>query len=150
MKRTVAAAVLIFVLLTLSGCRSLSEWEKAEETQKGIVAVEVKSDQDTKESWYSLVDTEESTILSVNLIYPEEYGEPTETKCLVGGKKTEISVSRGEREKGGVLFYSLPFEYSQKDSDSKIEIIQKFGNKEVVLYYRPCDIFSALEVKIDK
>lgn len=133
---------LILVLFCLSACRTPAEWQKSDEIERGIYAVEVIKDEESNLTWYATVDTKTKTVLSINLIYSQEIGEPKETKCLLGEKEISITKSKGERQNGGILFFTLPYDYMVGDCDSEIEIIQTFQNGQESIFYRPSDIFA--------
>lgn len=135
---------LALVLFCLSACRTPAEWQKSDEIQSGIYAVEVVKDSESSITWYATVDSSTDTVLSINLIYPKDLGEPGETSAAVNGKSLKITKSMADREEGGVLFFVLPYEYMTSDCGDEIEIIQSFSNGEETVYYRPSDIFTAL------
>ena len=140
---------LILVLFCLSACRTPAEWQKSDEIQSGIYAVEVVKEKEKESSitWYATVDSSTDTVLSINLIYPKDLGEPGETSAVVNGKSLKITKSMADREEGGVLFFVLPYDYMQKECSAEIEIIQSFSNGEETVFYRPQDIFLSLTNK---
>lgn len=137
-------AFLTLVLFCLSACRAPAEWQKSDEIESGIYAVEVVKDEESSITWYATVDTKTETVLSINLIYPQEKGEQGSTKCLVGKKEITITKSMADRQNGGILFFTLPYEYMTSDCQAEIEIIQSFSSGEETVFYRPSDIFAAL------
>ena len=131
MRKVFTALVLAAFLVLLVGCNpKLANFSVAEEKENGIYVL-VTDETNQKHQWYANIDTSTERILSVNLIYPAEYGAPKETESSGGGKVT-MSHQEDEKNGGGVMFYTLTAEDSALDNDNKITITQSFQNKEKV------------------
>ncbi len=132
--------------LTLCGCEKTAEWQRGESLGNGVYAVKTVST-DSPYSWYCTADEATGEILSVNIIYGDEAGQPTGIECTVGETSYEVTVSMGERDGGGVLFIYLPHELSLVSCSEKIKLLQRFGNGAAELIFRPSEVFSALEAR---
>ena len=143
MKKVFAAAVLVAVLLLLAGCSpKLAKWSIAEEKENGIYVLVTDYD-DKNHQWYANVDTTTEQILSVNLIYPAEYGEPTSTSSS-GGGKIVTTHQADELKGGGVIFYTLPVDSASLKNGKKITITQSFQNKEgITVVFKPTMVEEA-------
>ena len=131
MRKVFTALVLAAFLVLLVGCNpKLANFSVAEEKENGIYVL-VTDETNQKHQWYANIDTSTERILSVNLIYPAEYGAPKETESSGGGKVT-LSHQEDEKNGGGVMFYTLSAEASKLENDKKITITQNFQNKEKV------------------
>ena len=143
--KKLAIVMLAVMMLLFAGCNTAPiEWKVSDDLGNGLFALLPEIDE-AEHEWYCVADAESGGILSVGLIYPQSYGAPAEAECKVGGKKTNCEVTSGERESGGVLFYTLSTEEFHLDSTKKIKITQKFENKTVTIEIIPQKVKAAFD-----
>lgn len=146
MKKVGIISLLMAFALLLVGCGEveLAVFESAEEIGNGVYAV-IAEKTDENYEWYCTADSLTQSILSVNLIYPEKYGEPTKTECVSDGKKISCSLQTGEQEGKRVVFFTLAASYNSLDCEKEIVITQKFGRKKVKFRFIPKSVADQLE-----
>ena len=147
MKKYISLTALVLICaILLVGCGGveLATFQGIEEVGNGVYVV-LAEKTDKNFEWYCTVDLLTSSILSVNLIYPESYGEPTETFCEEDGKKISCKLQIGEQEGKRVAFFTLSASDSLIENENEILIPQKFGRKKVRFKFIPKMIAEALE-----
>lgn len=137
MKKVKIIAFLLMFSLLISGCGvELATWQKESEVGGGVYVI-LADKRDENLDWYATVDLATSSVLSVNLIYPEKYGEPTEKICTADGEKTSCTLQTGEQDGKRIAFFTLPASISSFDSKKEILITVKFGRKKVKFKFIP-------------
>ena len=144
MKRTACILLCLTLALSLCGCVKVYGWTAGEDLGQGVRIAVSQAPQDDGE-WYATVDTVSGKLLSVNLIYPKEWGDAAASSATANGKAIELDASRGERESGGVLFFAPPYEYCSGDSNVKIVITQEFSGRTVRFAFRTKAIFDSVK-----
>ena len=143
MKKRIVAILLAAIFILLVGCGDkMPEWKVEAEQENGIFVLLPEIEQ-KDEQWYCNADITTGQILSINLIYPEAFGNPTETICEVDGKKVSINKEIGEQDGGGVVFYTLSAEVSSFSCNKKVTITQEFRDKSVKISFRPSMVADA-------
>ena len=97
MKRTACILLCLTFALSLCGCVKVYGWTAGEDLGQGVRIAVSQAPQDDGE-WYATVDTVSGKLLSVNLIYPKEWGDAAASSATADGKAIELDASRGERE----------------------------------------------------
>ena len=126
--KKLAIVMLAVMMLLFAGCNTAPiEWKASDDLGNGLFALLPEIDE-AEHEWYCVADA-----------------APAEAECKVGGKKTNCEVTSGERESGGVLFYTLSTEEFHLDSTKKIKITQKFENKTVTIEIIPQKVKAAFD-----
>lgn len=141
MKR-ILCVVLGLCLLMLCGCTKPCRWEKRE--VNGKIAVLTAQTEGENGEWYCTVDTETRMLLSVAVIYPGSFGAFDRASATADGQKTDLTKTVGERDEGGVLFYTFSAEDSALGRSQKMVITQPFAAKTVSLCFTTADIEKVL------
>lgn len=145
MRNRIAAIILAALFILLVGCGDkMPTWKVESEQENGIYVLLPETEQKDWQ-WYCNVDITTGQILSINLIYPESFGNPTETVCKVDGKNASIKKEIGEQDGGAVIFYTLSVEELSLESDKKITITQNFQKKRVKLSFMPSMVADAFD-----
>lgn len=131
--------LLVTALLILSGCsEKLAAWHIENATAEGYRIVVADGDDD--HIWYATVDEITGQVVSVALLYPASYGT-VKSKQKDGAIPCEIT--EGEREIGGVMFFSFTADRDEEQAAGVMHLAVAFENKTVTLAFRFADIFAA-------
>ncbi len=145
LKRILTIFLFAVLLLTFAGCSKRPEWRVDDDLGNGVLVLIPETYSEDKGNWYCTVDTSTEEILSVNLKYFESYGAIKGTECKIDGKKVTPTIESGERDEGGVMFYSFSADNLKLSSDKVIEITQNFENKVITIKFSPKDISQGIQ-----
>ena len=143
-KAGIISLILAFALL-LGGCGvELATWQETQEVGNGVYVV-VAQNTDKNFEWYCTADASTKAVLSVNLIYPQKYGEPKEIICTADQKKISCNLQMGEQDGKMVAFFTLPSTVNNFECEKEILITVKLGRKKVKFKFIPSTVSKVTE-----